>query len=495
MIEKVIIAGAGIGSRKNLTLAVQEALEEADILVFDRLLNPELIQTYGKDKEVYYVGKKSGDHALPQDEINQLLVDQAKKGKKVVRLKGGDPYIFGRGSEEALYLKENGVPFEVLPGVTSGVVAPACAGIPATHRDLVTSVSFITGHRKKGVVGNFHEYAQLEGSLVFYMGVKNLPKIVGDLLEGGIDPKRPVAIIENGGYNNQRTITGQVENIVQIAEKEAIGSPALIIISETIGLRKDLNFFEDRPLFGKHVLITRALSQSRGLADQLEKEGALVHNLPTLDIQPKNEDLLLEKLEEKTYDYILFMSANAVDIFFKNYLKDHDIRDLYGSKIAVIGKKTQEVLETYHLRADLCPKVYVGEAFIDLLSHHLKPQDQVLLPHSQISRPHIVQGIKDLAQVDEIIIYENHLPKDPAPLPEKRDYILFTSSSTVNHYLDLYGKESLDQVDILSIGDITSQTLLSHGLTVSKQSQEASIDSLVEALKELVQDEHKNEKN
>lgn len=198
MNPKVILAGAGIGSPKNLTIQVKESLDNADIIIYDRLLNPAIIDPYRESKELYYVGKKAGDHTLTQDEINELIVESAKSGKKVVRLKGGDPYIFGRGSEEALFLLEHGIEFEVLPGVTAGVVALMDAGIPATHRDISTSVSFITGHRKTGVVGEFTSYGSLEGTLVFYMGLNNLPLIIPDLIEGGIDPKKPVAIISRG---------------------------------------------------------------------------------------------------------------------------------------------------------------------------------------------------------------------------------------------------------------------------------------------------------
>lgn len=483
---RVILAGAGIGSSKNVTLAVREALDKADVLVFDRLLNQDLVAPYLGKKEVYYVGKKAGDHTLPQDEINQLLVDRAREGKLVVRLKGGDPYIFGRGSEEALFLVEKGVDFEVLPGLTSGSLALATAGIPPTHRDLVTSVSFITGHRKKGVVGSFKEYAQLEGTLVFYMGVKNLPIIIKDLLAGGIDPKKPAAMIEHGGYPDQRTLVSTVENIVEDAKEADIQTPAVTVIGDTIPLREDLNFFENRPLFGTSVLVTRARSQSRGLAEMLEAQGALVHEVPTITIQPANQDLLKKKLQETSYDYIIFMSANAVEIFFETFLEDHDIRDLHGVKFAVVGKKTKEVLETYHIRADLMPDRYVGEDLVEALEGQVKKSDRVLLPHSNISRKKIVDGIKALGQVDEVILYENHPPQDPVPLPDEKDYVLFTSSSTVNNFLDIYGKEALRETKILSIGPVTTETIRANGLKVSRESDEATIASLVDALKEEV---------
>lgn len=484
MNPKVILAGAGIGSPKNLTIQVKEALDQADMIIYDRLLNPTIIDPYRNSKELYYVGKKAGDHTLTQDEINDLIVESAKSGKNVVRLKGGDPYIFGRGSEEALFLLEHGIDFEVLPGVTAGVVALMDAGIPATHRDVSTSVSFITGHRKAGVVGDFKAYGSLEGTLVFYMGLNNLPKIIPDLLDGGMDPKKPVAIISKGAYNNQQTFVSTVENVLDEIKDREFPSPSIIVIGDTIKLREELNFFENRPLFGQNIVITRALKQSRGLASQLDELGAVVHNMPTIEIHPKNEDTLRKKLKNNKYTHIMLMSANSVEIFFKNFLMDHDIRDLHNVKICVIGKKTRDMVRKYYIEPDIWPGIYVGEEFLKAVAPTINENSKALLLHSNLSRPKLIEEAKSLGDVDTLVAYENVKPEKIAPLPEEMDMIIFTSSSTVHNFIELYGIDAIKDVKIFSIGEITSRTIQDYGLKVYMESPEATIPSLIETIKE-----------
>lgn len=484
MPEKVILAGAGIGNKKNITLAAHEALEKADVIIYDRLLNQEIIQPYLGKKETYYVGKAASNHTLTQEQINELIVKRAHEGKKVVRLKGGDPYIFGRGSEEALFLKENGLDFEVLPGVTSGVVCLNTAGIPATHRNLSTSISFITGHHSKGSESNFHQYAKLEGTLVFYMGLNNLEMITRDLIEGGMDPNKSIAVIMNGAGNNQKTFVSTVSKVVEEIQGKGFGSPSLIVIGDTIDLRKDLNHFENRPLFGKSIAITRPLHQSSKLAEKLEDQGALVYKIPTISIEPIQLDQLEKDLEEFDYTHLLFTSANSVSIFFQTFLKKHDIRDLGLVKIAAIGKKTKQMIEKYHLKVDIFPDTYVGEAFVEAVEKSIDGSAKLYFPHSNISRKKIIEGLDKLGDLRELSIYQTVKPKEIMELPENLDAILFTSSSTVKNFVEIYGKDPLEKIRLYSIGSITSETIKDLGLSLYKESKEATIDSLVEALKE-----------
>ena len=484
MPEKVILAGAGIGSKMNLTLAVHKALKESDVIIYDRLLNQDIISPYFGKKEMYYVGKAASNHSLSQEEINELIVVRAKEGKKVVRLKGGDPYIFGRGSEEALFLKEKGLEFEVLPGVTSGVVCLNTAGIPATHRNIATSVSFITGHRSQGSASSFQQYAKLEGTLVFYMGLNNLDLITRDLMEGGMDPNRSIAVIMNGGTNQQKSFTSTLSSIVEEIEGKGFGSPALIVVGETIDLRKDLNYFENRPLFGKNIAITRPRHQSSKISQLLEKKGAFVYNLPTISIEPIHLDLLEKQIENFDYSHLLFTSANSVSIFFKTFLKKHDIRDLGKAKIVVIGKKTKEMVEKYHLKVDIFPDTYIGENFVEAVKSSIEGPAKFFFPHSNISRKSIIEALSELGDLNEMAVYKTILPKEVEELPENLDGIFFTSSSTVKNFIELYGIEPLRNTKLFSIGKITSDTLKEFDLEVYKESKEATVESLVEAFEE-----------
>lgn len=279
----VKIVGAGIGPADLITCRAKKALDTADVIIYDRLLNPSLLSPYLDTKELHYVGKAASNHHLSQDKINELIIEKAKKGNIVVRLKGGDPYIFGRGGEEAEFCVENGIPFEIIPGVTSGVVSLMYAGIPATHRDAATSISFITGHRKKGVAGDFKKYANLDGTLVFYMGLNNLSLIVNDLLEGGMSPSKPAAVIMNGAYPNQRVFTSTLDEIVEGIDGLGFQSPSLIVVGDVIRYRDILNFYEKKSLFGKNIVVTRARKQASKLVESLLSLGANVIEAPTID--------------------------------------------------------------------------------------------------------------------------------------------------------------------------------------------------------------------
>lgn len=483
---KVIIVGAGIGSKDLITVKAKNVLEDAEVIIYDRLLNNSIISELGEYKELYYVGKKAADHFLTQDEINELMVQKAKEGKKVVRLKGGDPYVFGRGGEEVEFLIENGLDFEVVPGVTSGVVSLMYAGIPATHRDACTSVSFITGHRKTGVIGDFHEYAKLNGTLVFYMGLNNLKKITDDLLEGGMDGNKPAAVIMNGAYPNQRVFTSTVEKIAEEIKPLNFGSPSLIVIGEVVNYRDKLNFFETKELFGKTIVNTRALSQNSKLSKILLDLGANVIEAPTIEIHQVNKDLLIDKIKSLDYTHIVFNSVNAAEIFINEYLKIRDIRDLFNIKICVIGEKTREVFEKYGIRPEVMPNTYVGEELIDSIKPFVDKDSKVFLPHSSITRKVLLEELDKIVDLDQLVVYENTLPKEKVDLPNAIDYVLFTSSSTVSNFISMYGSEVLKKSKVISIGPITTQKLLDEGIPIYRESEKATIDSMVDTIKEDV---------
>lgn len=494
----VKITGAGIGPKDLLTIKAKKALDAADVIVYDRLLNSDIIKEYEVKKEMYYAGKTAGDHFLTQDEINNLIVEKAKEGKNVVRLKGGDPYIFGRGGEEALYLLENGLDFEVIPGVTSGVLSLMYAGIPATFRDVATSISFITGQRSTGVKNDFSQYAKLDGTLVFYMGLNNLEDLSSDLIAAGMDKDRPAAVIMHGGYPDQKIQVSTVENIYSDIQGKDFGSPSLIVIGEVIKLRDQLNFYENLDLFSKKILVTRARSQASTLSEKLTDLGAEVIEAPCIEIKERvGEDFIqaLDGFRENKYSHLVIHSVNGGEIFFKNFLKDHDLRDLAGVKICSIGKMTSKLIRSYGLKPDIEPDTYIGEELLDAIKRDLKEgqgQPRFFLPHSKLTREKLLEGYRDLGALDSFVVYENTLPEEKVSF-DKVDYILFTSSSTVENFIDLYGKEATKGAKIVSIGDITSKTIEKFGLKLYGQSDEATIDSLIEFLREDSKNE--NEKN
>lgn len=486
--KKIILAGAGIGAADNITIAVKKALDQADAIIYDRLLNQEILEPY-KNKDLYYVGKSMGDHVLSQDEINKLMVDLAKSGKKVVRLKGGDPYVFGRGSEEALFIKENGLEFETLPGLTSGIVCLNTAGIPPTHRDIATSISFITGHRSKNKNEDFKKYAKLPGSLVFYMGLKNLPNIIKDLIDGGMKKDKKIAIISNGSSPKQKVYTSTIEKVLEEIDLEKIKRPAIIVISDTIGLREYLNYFENKN-FGRKIALTRDYESGIKDKKKLEVRGFDVKIIPTIKIVEKNLDILEEKFKDFSYDYLVFTSKNAVKIFFDNLIENHDIRDIGKVKIAAIGEKTKKEIEKYNLKVDIVPRNFVGENLLDEMGKYVKKDDKIFFPHSNLSRKKIIDGLDNIGILDEVEIYDN-IKEEKLDQDFDFDEIIFTSSSCVNNFVEIYGKEALLNKKIYSIGQITTKTIENHGLEVYKESKKQSVDSLIERIVE----DYENEKN
>ncbi|MDO9631538.1 MAG: uroporphyrinogen-III C-methyltransferase, partial [Humidesulfovibrio sp.] len=360
----VYLIGAGPGDPGLLTIKAKHLIETCDVVVYDYLANKEFLKYARKDAEIVYVGKKGGDHTLPQDQINQLIIDFAKAGKSVARLKGGDPYVFGRGGEEAEELVVEGIAFEVVPGVTAGVAAPAYAGIPVTHRDHTTSVCFITGHEdptKEESGHNWEVYAKSNSTLVFYMGVKNLPMIAGNLMAGGRDKDTPVALVRWGTRCNQESMVSTLENVAAEAERRKFAAPSIIIVGGVCSLASKLNWFEQKPLLGKGVVVTRAREQASDLSDVLKQMGACVFEFPTITVEPLDDYDEVEQaiLGLGVVDWLIFTSVNGVKYFWAQLSEiGLDTRALGGINVAAIGPATADELRLRGVTPDFVPPRY-----------------------------------------------------------------------------------------------------------------------------------------
>ena len=495
----VYLIGAGPGDPQLLTLRGRECIEEADTVIYDYLANDALLHFAKKGAEIIYAGKRKGNMTLPQEHINQLLVKRGKEGKVVARLKGGDPFIFGRGGEEALALVEAGVPFEVIPGVTSGVAVAAYAGIPLTHRDLASSVVFTSGHEDPSKPRSsipWSAMAREMGTLVFYMGITNLQGIVSNLTKYGRDPKTPIALIRWGTKPEQETIIGTLENIVQKTESRCLPPPVTIVVGEVVGLRKALQWFETKPLFGKRVLVTRTKDQAKVLIETLRRVGAEPVVFPMIQTLPPEDYSVLDSAISKvaSYHWVIFTSANGVRYFFERLsAMGKDVRALAGVKIAAIGEKTAAALEKFHLKVDLVPEEAVAEGLVNAFSTIGMGGKRVLIPRAREAREILPEELKQMgARVDVVETYRT-VPPDTgvAPLMEqfrarKIDVITFTSASTVKNLIEWVGKENLstlmDKVVIASIGPITRQALKTLGVPVHVTAEKRSIQGLVDAL-------------
>ena len=494
--SKVVLIGAGPGDPDLITLKGINYLQKANVVIRDFLANDKLLNHCSPEAEIIYVGKRAGHHSLKQEEINQLLIEKAKSHKLVVRLKGGDPFVFGRGGEEVLALHHAGIDFEVIPGVTAGTAALCYAGIPSTHRGDATSVSFITGHEdptkeKSGL--NWKAIAAIHGTLVFYMGVRNLQNIVNNLMENGKSPETPVALIRWGTMPNQQTLIGNLLNIVQKTEETTLQPPALIVIGDVVKYQEQMNWFQKRRLFGKTIVVTRARAQASNLEQQLQDLGANVLQFPTIRIEdPESWQFIDQAIEYlNNYDWVVFTSVNGVEKFFKRLsINGSDARKFQHVKIASIGPATTEKLKTYGIIADLVPQKYVAESLLEGIKAQGRIKGQkFLLPRAEEARAILREElIKAGAQVDEIVTYRTVLETDQKETivenikSGKIDLITFTSSSTVKNFVTLIGEESLNQlkkVDIACIGPITKQTAESYKLECKIMPEDYTIPGLV----------------
>ncbi|PRR71180.1 Siroheme synthase [Moorella humiferrea] len=496
---KVFLVGAGPGDPGLLTLKGRDCLAQADVVVYDRLINPALLDYASRDAEKVYVGKAPHRHALNQEEINKLLVDLARRGKKVVRLKGGDPFVFGRGGEEALALKAAGIPFEVIPGVTAAVAVPAYAGIPVTHRGLASSVAFITGNEDPGKENSAINWEGLAGAvdtLVFLMGMANLPTIVGRLLACGREPATPVALIRWGTRAEQETLTGTLGDIEARAREAGFSNPAVIVVGRVVSLRSKLAWLEGKPLFGRRVVVTRPRNQAETMAQELAALGAEVLLFPAIEIRPPADWEALDAAlaEIKGFDWLIFTSANGVRFFWQRLQeKRFDVRLLAHLKIAAIGPATSRALEERGLYPDWRPQEYVAEAVAAGLGPQLKGR-RVLLPRADIARPFLAENLRRQgAEVVEIAAYRTvKATNDVDILREmlekgKIAAVTFTSSSTVRSFLETLGDKGLHlmkNVDIFCLGPITAATAIEMGLKVTATAAEYTEEGLIRTMLE-----------
>ena len=496
---KVYLIGAGPGDPGLITVKAKECIQTADVVVYDYLASPFLLDYANKDAEIIYVGKKGGDHTLTQDKINLLLVDKAKEGKNVARLKGGDPFVFGRGGEEAQELLSYGIQYEVIPGVTSAISAPAYAGIPVTHRDHTSFVSFITGHErpdKKESRMQWDIFAKSDATLVFLMGVKNLSNIVTKLMENGKPADTPVALVRWGTTTRQQTVTGTLETIVDEVQKAGLKSPAIIVVGHVVSLRDELAWFDKKPLFGKKIVITRARAQASGLVAELNRLGAQCIEVPTIKIAPPEDIKPLETAIDNLgqYDWLVLTSVNGVKYFFDTlFAKGKDVRALGHLKFACIGPVTKERLADYGIISDILPDTYQAESVVEAFSDLDMTGKKVLLPRAKKARTILPEQLALMgAVVDEVTAYETRLADEGKEMlidmleAGDIDAVTFTSSSTVTNFLTLLeGQDTsalLEKVVLASIGPITSDTIRAQGLTPDIEAGAFTIDGLIEAL-------------
>ncbi|CEN89748.1 bifunctional uroporphyrinogen-III methyltransferase/uroporphyrinogen-III synthase [[Clostridium] sordellii] len=493
---KVYLVGAGPGDYKLMTLKGMECIKKSDVIVYDRLANEKYLKEAKDNCEFIYVGKASSNHALPQDQINKVITKKALEGKIVTRLKGGDPYVFGRGGEEAEFLLDNGIEFEVVPGITSAIGGLCYAGIPITHRDYSSSFHVITGHLKDDENDelNWNALANNEGTLVFLMGIANLKKISNNLIREGKSKETPVALISWATRYNQSVVTGSLENIYDIAIKEGVKPPTLIVVGDVVKLREKLNFFENKPLFGKNILVTRARTQSSTLVEKIMDLGGNPIEIPTIKIEKveNNKELENEINNIKKYNYLILTSQNGVNIFFDKLNEMNlDLRVLANLKICAIGPATSKELKKRGIIADIVPEKFVGEAMYDTLKDMLNNNDNILIPRGSNARDFLVDKLSEICNVKEVYTYntiiEDKYKDEIIGLlnDETIDYITFTSSSTVSNFIDIIGRENIDKLKgtkVISIGPITSNTAKNLGLEVYKEPSNYTINDLINCI-------------
>ena len=487
----VYLIGAGPGDAGLLTVKAREILEAADVVIYDRLAE-EKILSWAANAEKIYVGKTSGSHTLTQTEINNLLVEKGRAGKIVVRLKGGDPFVFGRGGEEALTLRENSVDFEIVPGVTSAIAVPAYAGIPVTHRGIATSFAVVTGHEKAAnSTIRWDKISTAVDTLIFLMGVENLPKIAANLIANGRAETTPAAVIRCGTKFNQRVIVSTLGNIAaEVAEKN-ITPPAIFIVGDVVNLREKISWFESRPLFGRKILVTRTRAQASKLSRQLENLGASVIEFPTIEIAAPTDnfvglDAAISAL--KNFDWIIFTSANGVEKFFDRLRNFRlDARALSSSKIATIGSATAEKLERCGIFADVVPAEFRAESLLDALKN-LVAGKKILLARAEVARDVLpVELEKFGAEVTVAAAYKT-IPAAEKNLDADFDMATFTSSSTAENFIAAVGAERLKNVKVAAIGSVTARTLENFGVNVDVIARNFTIAGLVDAVKNFWSD-------
>jgi uroporphyrinogen III methyltransferase/synthase len=489
------LAGAGPGDPGLITVRAKECIGRADVIVYDALCHPGFLAWAKPEARLVFAGKRAGDHAMKQEEINALLVKETRAGHFVLRLKGGDPFVFGRGGEEALALAGAGLSFEVVPGVSSAIAAPAYAGIPVTHRGLASEVTFFTGHEDpvKGEASvDYRRIAATGGTRVMLMGVERLDKIAEELMEAGAPGSLPAAVIRWGTTGSQRTVAGELSDIAARVREAGLTAPAVLVLGEVVRLRDRLAWFERRPLLGRRIVVTRSRKQAGGLSAALRELGAEAVELPTIRIAPPEDERGFAELvaDAHGYDWIVFTSPNGADAFFKMFYRlFKDAREIGGTRIAAIGPATAARVAEFHLQVDLQPSEFVTEGILKSFAELGSIENQrILVVRAAVTREILADALsKRGAIVDEAIAYRT-LPETEeaqaglaALREEGADLVTFTSSSTVENFLAL-DPPLPPAYRTASIGPITSATLRERGLPVDIEADRHDIPGLVEAI-------------
>lgn len=480
----VYLVGAGPGADDLITLRGLECIRHADCIIYDRLISARLLEEAPSGCEKIYVGKAVGEHSASQEEINALLIEKAGQGGSIVRLKGGDPYVFGRGGEEALFLYEENIPFQVVPGVSSSIAGPCFAGIPVTHRGMARSVHIITAHTKSGGLtdADYKRLAPLEGTLVFLMGLGQTAEIAAGLIRFGMGHTCPAAAVSCAGTTEQRTVSSTLECLAEEVEKAGLNSPAIIIIGETVALREKLNFFENLPLWNKKILVTSDRKKNGTLSHLLEAYGAKVTAVPMTEIVPMRGSLTSYLPLLGNYSYVVFTSGNTVELFMAElYEAGGDVRKFGGAKICAVGPSTCKKLLEYGLRADIVSSIHSGEGLLDQLRGILKTTDSVLLPQSAKANPRLEKGLKDLCSVDVVSVYDAvRLPVADGLSTGDFDAVMFTSSLAAENLATVSDTTALKEgkATAFSIGPSTSAALRAQGIE-PLESGDCTVEELV----------------
>jgi uroporphyrinogen III methyltransferase/synthase len=503
----VYLVGAGPGDAGLLTLRGAELLQRADVVVYDMLVNPELLRLAPAGAELISRGSRGTDKALSQEQLNELIVTKAREGKTVVRLKGGDPYIFGRGGEEAEELAAAKIPFEVVPGVSSIVAAPNYAGIPITHRDHCSTFTVLTGHEdpdKEESDLDFEQIARIPGTKIILMGLKRLGELTKTLIARGLPAETPVAIVRWGTTGQQQSIEGTLLTIAMLAAEKNFSAPAITIIGDVVKLRSKLNWFEHRPLFGQRIVVTRTREQASQLSKQLNDLGAAVLEIPTIKIEPPSEDrrqyIVDALLELNSYNWLIFTSPNGVTAFFDLFFKRfNDLRDIGGVRIAAIGPATAAKLKELHLQVDFMPEEAVGSKIAEGLDKYESVENlKICLLRAEVANPELPKALEELgAIVDDIAVYKTvpenaDLTGSAASLLESgADWITFTSASTVEHFHARFDLPKLlkqfPKTRLASIGPETSKAIKALDLKPTLEAKEHTVDGLVSALLKVIE--------
>ncbi|MDO3410198.1 uroporphyrinogen-III C-methyltransferase [Saccharibacillus sp. CPCC 101409] len=502
---KVYLVGAGPGDAKLITIKGLECIKKADVVVYDRLASPRLLRQMKPGARKIYVGKRTERHTMKQEDINKLLVELALEGHIVVRLKGGDPTVFGRVGEEAEELRRNGIEYEIVPGITSSIAVPAYAGIPVTHRNLASSFSVITGHEnpeKLDKMIKWDKVTNATGTLVFMMGVAQIGHITAQLLKHGRPASTPVALIRWGTRAEQETLTGTLADIAETVAARDFKPPAVIVVGDVVGQRERLHWAEQMPLFGRRILVTRSRSQASELVDRIEELGGEPYEFPVIETVITEKDEQLEPIRQafakiESYDWVFFTSVNGVDYFFRHLEREGlDIRSLHRARIAAVGPATIEALKLRGIRSEAPPENFDAEGMIAAYGQHLLPGQRALLPRGDLARSWLPEALRERGlEVAELDTYETVLTgEDDEELldllhDDKIHAVTFTSSSTVRNLLAVLERmgeknaaELLNRASIACIGPQTAKTAEEAGLNVDLLAEEATIEGLIRCL-------------